>query len=165
MAAAKKLPSGSWRVQVFSHYEYIQNPDSTTTKKRVYESFTCDDPSARGRRKVEQMAAEYAANKERIMKNNYTLEEALKKYIESKSNVLSPTAIRGYETLIRNTYPELLQIRIQKLTSQDIQNWVNRYSLDHSPKSVANAHGLISAVLSVYEPSLRFNTKLPKSAK
>lgn len=165
MAAAKKLPSGSWRVQVFSHYEYIQNPDSTTTKKRVYESFTCDDPSARGRRKVEQMAAEYAANKERIMKNNYTLEEALKKYIESKSNVLSPTAIRGYETLIRNTYPELLQIRIQKLTSQDIQNWVNRYSLDHSPKSVANAHGLISAVLSVYEPSLRFNTKLPEKRK
>lgn len=165
MAVAKKLPSGSWRVQVFSHYEYVQKPDGTTTKKRIYESFTCDDPSARGRRKVEQMAAEYAANKERIMKNNYTLEEALKKYIESRSNVLSPTTIRGYETLIRNAYPELLQIRIQKLTSQDIQNWANRYSLDHSPKSVANAHGLISAVLSVYEPSLRFNTKLPEKRK
>lgn len=32
MAVAKKLPSGSWRVQVFSHYEYVQKPDGTTTK-------------------------------------------------------------------------------------------------------------------------------------
>ena len=52
--------------------------------------------------------------------------------------------------------------RIRKLTASDIQEWANSYSVNHSPKSVASAHGFISVVLSVYEPSLRLNTKLPE---
>lgn len=162
MATAKKLPSGSWRVQVFSHFEYIQQPDGSVKKKRIYESFTCDDPSNRGKREAERMAAEYAANKERINRTDYTLKEAMEKYIASKENVLSPTTLRGYRTLLKNAYPHLLSMRIRKLTASDIQEWANEYSIVHSPKSVANAHGFISAVLSVYEPTLRLNTKLPE---
>ena len=45
MATAKKLPSGSWRCQVFSHFEEQIQPDGTVKKKRIYKSFTCDDPS------------------------------------------------------------------------------------------------------------------------
>lgn len=162
MATAKKLPSGSWRVQVFSHYEFTQQPDGTVKKKRIYESFTCDDPSNRGKREAERMAAEYAANKERMSRTDYTLQEAMEKYISSKENVLSTTTLRGYKTLLKNAYPNLLPVRIRKLTAPDIQEWANEYSLSHSPKSVSNAHGFISAVLSVYEPSLRLNTKLPE---
>ena len=33
MATAKKLPSGSWRVQIFSHYEFVQQPDGSVKKK------------------------------------------------------------------------------------------------------------------------------------
>lgn len=159
---AKKLPSGSWRVQVFSHYEYIQQPDGTVKKKRIYESFTCNDPSSRGKREAERLAAEYAANKERMVITDYTLKEAMEKYIASKENVLSTTTLRGYNTLIRNAYPNLLQKRIRKMTAADVQEWANEYSLKHSPKSVANAHGFISAVLNAYEPSLRLCTKLPE---
>lgn len=162
MATAKKLPSGSWRVQVFSHYELTQQPDGSVKKKRIYESFTCDDPSNRGKREAERMAAEYAANKERMSRTDYTLQEAMEKYISSKENVLSTTTLRGYKTLLKNAYPNLLPVRIRKLTAPDIQEWANEYSLSHSPKSVSNAHGFISAVLSVYEPSLRLNTKLPE---
>lgn len=50
MASAKKLPSGFWRCQVHSHTEEITQPDGTIKKKRIYKSFTCDDPSAKGRR-------------------------------------------------------------------------------------------------------------------
>ncbi len=159
---AKKLPSGSWRVQVFSHYEYIQQKDGSIKKKRIYESFTCTDPSNRGKREAERLAAEYAANKERISRTDYTLKEAMEKYIASKENILSTTTIRGYNTLLKNAYPEILQKRIRKLTAEDIQKWANAYSLNHSPKSVANAHGFISAVLSVYEPSFKLSTKLPE---
>ena len=101
---AKKLPSGSWRVQVFSHYEYIQQKDGSIKKKRIYESFTCTDPSNRGKREAERLAAEYAANKERISRTDYTLKEAMEKYIASKENILSTTTIRGYNTLIRKFY-------------------------------------------------------------
>ena len=162
MATAKKLPSGSWRVQIFSHYEFVQQPDGSVKKKRIYESFTCDDPSNRGKREAERLAAEYAATKERINRTDYTLQEAMEKYIASKENVLSTTTLRGYKTLLKNAYPKLLSLRIRKLTASDIQEWANSYSVNHSPKSVANAHGFISAVLSVYEPSLRLNTKLPE---
>ena len=64
MATAKKLPSGSWRCQVFSHIEEIPLSDGTIKKKRVYKSFTCSDPSKKGKRICEQMAAEWAAKKE-----------------------------------------------------------------------------------------------------
>lgn len=64
MATAKKLPSGSWRCQVFSHFEEQLQPDESVKKKRIYKSFTCDDSSAKGKRKCEAEAAAWAANKE-----------------------------------------------------------------------------------------------------
>ena len=56
MATAKKLPSGSWRIRAFDYTD--------TDGKKHYRSFTCDDPSAKGKRKCELMAAEWAAEKE-----------------------------------------------------------------------------------------------------
>ena len=162
MATAKKLPSGSWRCRVFSHYEYVKQPDGTIKKKSVYESFTSQDPSSRGKKEAERMAAEFAYKKERMERTDYTLKEAMNDYVESKKNVLSTTTIRGYHTLIRNAYTELEGKRTKRITRQDVQSWVNKYSVDHSPKSVCNAHGFLTAVLNVYEPDLRLNTKLPE---
>lgn len=161
MPTAKKLPSGSWRCQVFSHYEYVNQDDGGVKKKRIYESFTCDDPSLAGKRRAEALAAEFALNKERMKRSDFTLKEAMDKYIDSKRNVLSPTSVRGYETLVRNAYTSLLGIKTKKINQQDIQEWANEYSLNHSPKTVSNAHGFLAAVLSIYEPSLRLRTKLP----
>lgn len=53
MATAKKLPSGSWRCLVYSHSETIFDSDGNIVygedgkpkQKRIYESFTSDDPS------------------------------------------------------------------------------------------------------------------------
>lgn len=63
MPTAKKLPSGSWRCQVFSHYEEVKQPDGTIKKKRIYKSFTSDDPSRNGKKAAELAAARYAAEK------------------------------------------------------------------------------------------------------
>ena len=38
-------------------------------------------------------------------------------------------------------------------------------SIKHSPKTVRNTHGLISAVLSQYRPDLRLTTDLPKKVR
>lgn len=161
MPTAKKLPSGSWRCQVFSHYEYVKQADGTIKKKRIYESFTSDDPTKAGKREAEAMAAEFSLNKERMERSDYTFKEALERYIDSKRNVLSPTSIRGYETMLRNVYTQILDIKTKKINQDIIQNWVNEYSVGHSPKTVSNAHGLLASVLAVYEPSLRIRTKLP----
>ena len=66
MPTAKKLPSGSWRCQVYSHTEDILQPDGTIKHKRVYRSFTSDVPGSKGKRLAEQMAADFAAGKEQL---------------------------------------------------------------------------------------------------
>ena len=89
MAKAKKLPSGSWRCQVYSHTVEISTEDGTVKKKHIYESFTCDDPTPKGKRLREKMAAEWAEKKEALIgeEKNMTFGEALDKYIASRENV------------------------------------------------------------------------------
>ena len=87
MATAKKLPSGSWNVQIFSHYEYIQQPDGSIKKKRIYESFTCDDPSTMGKWECERMAAEWAYTR-KDRGRNITVGEAISRYIAAKEGTL-----------------------------------------------------------------------------
>ena len=103
MPTAKKLPSGSWRCQVFSHSEPICDPSGTPVidpktgrqkQKRIYESFTCDDPTTHGKRKAEALAAEFAERKNHAKRpENYTFNDALTKYIEEREAVLSPASL------------------------------------------------------------------------
>lgn len=82
-------------------------------------------------------------------------------YINSKVNILSPSTIVSYKMILRHM-PAWLNMPISKLTQIDIQNAVNEYAKDHSPKSVKNYHGLISAVIKMYRPNLVLRTTLPK---
>lgn len=154
MATAKKLPSGSWRCRVYSHTD--------ENGKKVYKSFTCDDPSPKGKRKCEAMATEWAVEKENRERADYTVDEAIDGYIKSKDKILSPSTLRGYYTLKNNAYDKIKSMKIDRITQRDIQSWANEYSTNHSPKTVKNAHGLLSATLLYYAPNLRINTKLPE---
>lgn len=121
MTTAKKLPSGSWRCQVYSHTEETMQPDGTIKKKRIYKSFTSDIPGSKGKRLAEQAASVWAAEKESTSNvQNITFGKALDKYIEAQN---------------------------------------------HSPKTVRNSHGLISAVMHVYRPDFALNTALPKKVR
>ncbi len=83
-------------------------------------------------------------------------------YIKIKSNVLSPTTIRGYDSLIRNIPSNLSSMRISDITTSDIQSAINAYALNHSPKSTANLNGFISAILSTYRPNFSYKATLPQ---
>lgn len=87
------------------------------------------------------------------------------KYIDSKRNVLSPSTLGGYKKLIRTLSDEFKQKGLYDIEQIDIQNEINRYAVDHSPKSVRNLHGFISAVLGVFYPTLNINTTLPQKRK
>ena len=56
-------------------------------------------------------------------------------------------------------------VKLGDLTQEKVQRWVNSLSKDKSPKTVANAHGLLSAVLGEYRPSLTLRTTLPQKIK
>ena len=163
---ARKLPSGSWRCRVYSHTEEIPQPDGSIKQKKVYKSFTCDDTSAKGKRKCEKMAAEWAENKEqRPKKSDITFGDALDEYIRLRSSVLSPGTIREYKRSRNADLQGLINMSIYKITQNDIQKEINREALNHSPKSVKNMHGLISAVFDIYRPDFRLKTKLPEKVR
>lgn len=94
-----------------------------------------------------------------------TFEYALDEYIESKSNILSPSTIRGYKQLKRMYSDHFRSMNIYDIEQEDIQREVNKYALNHSAKSVKNYHGLISAVMALKRPSLHIHTLLPQSAE
>lgn len=158
MAKAKKLPSGSWRCLV---YDYIDQ-----SGKRHYKSFTSDDPSPAGRREAERLAAVYAATKETESKcSTMTLKTAWNQYIEDRSAVLSPATIREYKRSLNSDLQMLMDIKISEITQDVVQKAINYESRSHSPKSIRNMHGLLSAVLNTYRPNFALHTDLPQKVR
>lgn len=153
MAKAKKLKSGNWRVLI---YEYTDE-----NKKRHYKSIT-----APTKKEAEYQAAEYAlTRKNNASYEDLTLKEAYERYISSKSAVLSPSTIAGYERLKKNHFQQLMPMKLSKITTKHIQTAVNEMSASHSPKTVRNAHGLLHSVIKSYRPNFDFNTTLPQNIK
>ena len=94
-----------------------------------------------------------------------TFKEATLSYIEQKRNVLSPSTIRGYAGYLKN-YPEwFLNVKIDDITQVELNKVVNEIAIDHSPKTVRNAHGLISAVLGTFRPNMHIYTTMPQKRK
>lgn len=145
MAKAKKLPSGSWRVQATAHGK---------TK-----SFTGTD-----RKTVEAEAAQWQAGMAEDP-SELTLGKAYERYIESKTKVLSPATIRKYKTMYKTYFTDLMPCRIDKISNEAIQVAVNEIAAEHAPKTVRNIYGLLTAVLSVYRPQYHPNIRLPQKAK
>lgn len=166
MPTAKKLPSGSWRCLVYSHTEEIKNSDGSIKKKRIYESFTSNIPGPKGKRIAEQAAAEFAANKDQRSRSaDMLLGTAMDNYIQSRESILSPRTIMDYKRIRRTSLQSLMNIRLSRITQEDIQIAINLESVNHSPKTVRNSHGLLSAVLKQYRPDFALNTSLPKKQR
>ena len=149
---AKKLPSGRWRCRVYD--------GTDPSGKKIYKSFTADS-----KKEAELLAAQYAASRKSTVSKDRTLADAYARYIEIKKNTLSPATVREYSRAAKADFPELMPLRLSRLTQEAVQSAVNVMSANHSPKSVRNAHGLLSAVLSMFAPEIRLNTRLPQSRK
>lgn len=152
MAKAKKLPSGQWRTLV-----YIGVDDQG---KRKYKSFT-----APTKRKSEFLAAEYVANHATCTVDELTLGEAMERYINSKS-LLSPATLSGYRSIQRQYFTAIQPVKLANLTQEMVQNEISLLSQNHTPKTVRNAYGFLTAVLNMFRPQMRIIIVLPqKEAK
>lgn len=150
MAKAKKLPSGSWRVN-----QYV---GKDADGKRVYKSFTADS-----KKEAEFMAAEYVMYYKDLEKpRNMTVGMAIDKYIEIKDHVLSPSTIMGYKQIRRTYFKRIEDVKLGALTNDTIQTEINALSKTVSAKTVKNAYGLLSAALKEYYPALQLNITLPQ---
>ena len=173
MATAKKLPSGSWRCQAFSHTEKVIDEKTGKTKsKRVYESFTSDDPSLRGKKEAEAAAALFQLNKEKRPKSheyrNMTLSEAIDAYIESREAInRSPTTIQDYRCIQKNAFQDIMDSKLKDLDEEILQEAINvearrpsrkraRNPKPISPKRLKNEWGLVTAVLNKYQKAVSY---------
>lgn len=147
MAKAKKLPSGSWRVNLYIGTDYAG--------KRIYKSFTADT-----KKEAEFLAAKYNLTRKEKPKD-VTVGDAIDGYIASKENVLSPTTIAGYQRIRKNNMQRIMNVPLQKLTSMIVQAEINREATHLSPKTLRNAHGLLSAAVTMYMPDFVLRTTLP----
>lgn len=148
MAKAKKLPSGSWRVRL-----YIGKDDAGKPK---YKSFT-----APTKKEAEAAAALYSVQKKQKDAIGMTVGDAIDRYIESKENVLSPSTIGGYRVIRRNQMQGLMDVPLDEITNVLVQAEINKEALRLSPKTLRNAHGLLSAALGAYLPDFPLRTTLP----
>lgn len=149
---AKKQPSGNWKVRV---YDYTDEKG-----KKHYRAFT-----APSKKEAELLAAEFSNGKKVSENRDMTLRNAYDKYFEIKSNVLSPTTLRSYKGYSRNALQDLMPCKLSSLTQAKIQKSINSYAVSHSPKSVRNVHGLLSAVLTLFDVPIKLNTSLPQRIK
>ena len=139
------LPSGSWRCQIL------------IDGKRT--SVTADTPEAAHAKAIALKAGflEMSKNPESL-----TVSKAVDRYISSKNVILSPATIHGYEKIKRNHMAAISEVYLSALTQEKVQRWVNGLAAEHSAKTVKNAHGLLTAVLAEYYPSLALRTTLPQ---
>lgn len=151
MAKAKKLPSGSWRVQA----------SVTVDGKTIRKSFTAAD-----KKQAEISALEW---QKKIFKysnepNQLTLGEAIEKYIDSRRNILSPVSIATYERIKKNYFVTLQEKKLSNISQNMLQAEINELSYKLSPKSVRSAWGLISSTIK-HTTNETINVTLPKRQK
>lgn len=152
MATARKLPSGNWRVKVYSH----TSPDG----KQHYESFT-----AGTKEEAEMMASSYSKAKKRKATSGLNVKEAINGYITSKTGVLSPSTIRAYRGMEKKYYSSIARLKVKKLISEDVQTFISELSKEYSAKTVKNAYALLTASVAFYAPDITFRVSLPTAIK
>lgn len=147
---ATKTKSGKYRVQVVAGYNEFG--------KRIVKSFTAEYEW-----QAIKMAEDY---KKGVItdKKELTVYGAFNRYIESRSNILSPSTIKGYKTIRDSRLQAIKDIKINDLTVADVQMAVNLDAKRLSRKSIRSAIALLNSALDLQDVELKLNkVTLPMS--
>ncbi len=147
MANAKQMPSGNWRVQVFLG----TNADGKKMKKSI---------TAPTRWQAEMLAAEFLETVQ-TARSKFTVAQAVRGYIDSKKNVLSPSTVYCYEIILKNRLQMLMPLDIHDVDSFVMQRAINEEAATKTRKTIAEAKNLIGAALKMYGVNPQWNVTLP----
>lgn len=152
---AKKTPSGK-----YTCLAYYKDSYGKEHRKR----FTAENAAA-AKLMAHQFVVDHKENiKEATDPNRMTLNDAIERYIETRSRVISPSTVRLYKGYAKNL-KEFGATRLCDLTQDKIQNYINVLAWDLQPKGIRNIHGFLSAVLKVFKPEMVLTTTLPQNIK
>ena len=141
-----KLPSGSYRIR---HTENKKTYSMTVPyKPSTHEAFTL---------------IQNKINHTNV--NAMTFREAAVEYVESKKNVLSPSSVRNYNSIIKNLPEQFLNTDIHAIDELTVQKLINKYASDHKPKTVHNLCGFVLSVLRLFLPKMDISVTLPQKQR
>lgn len=150
---ARKLPSGSWRIQM----------------RLNGESVSITEPTEKQCTKTAQLIkAEYLAGK-RVKQNAdaadkpapVTLYQAIDRLIESKQNVLSPATIRNYRGIQNTRFQSSMSLPLEECDQEYWQNAVNAEAPTCSAKTLLNAWRFVAGAIT-QQTGQRFQIRLPQ---
>ena len=140
---ARRLPSGSWfvRVQVDGKTICITKP---TRKEAEAEAAA-----------LKSRAKQYTSSTDK------SLSEAIDDYIASRENILSPSTIAGYRKIQKRRFKNAMNKKVESITPEKWQGYVNAESKLVSAKTLKNAWGFVSSVIAE-STGKRISVRLPQ---
>lgn len=144
----EKLPSGSYRIK--------QMADG-----KVYRVTLDHKPTNAEALRI--LAKEIERNPKKSPAN-MTFREVGEQYIDSKSNILSPSTVRVYLSYLKELPEEFSEKKVNQITSISVQKVVNDYAVGRSPKTVANMSAFIVSVLKSADIEVK-RPQLPQKEK
>ena len=153
MPNAQLLPSGSWRCRVYSHKD--------ENGKSVYESFI-----APTKQQAELQASKFANKKKRNNTAGMSVREAVEGYLAVKYGILSPPTRRAYRNNIDNHYGPLMDMKIAKLTNEDMQRFIVDLSVNKHlcKKTISNIYKQLRSSIRFYDKEIDFNITFPEQS-
>jgi len=142
---ARKLPSGSWFVQIRTGGESI-SITKPTEKEAIAEAMAIK-------------AGLLQATKTPLA--NKTLTDAIDTWIGSNENRLSPSTIRGYRICQGNGFPTLMRMKCGAITDKQIEQAINTECRQYAAKTVVNRWRFIAEVLT-WATGKTYSPKLPQ---
>lgn len=141
----RKLPSGSYLVrQQFNGKRYNITFNHKPTQKEITTALS------------ERLETECKAGSFKFY---------AEKYVKEKSNVLSPSTLDKYEHMTNYFTEKFQNIQLSEITQDIVTQEINSYAETHSPKSVKNLYGFITAICRLYRPKLYLSVTLPQPIK
>jgi len=151
-SSATKQKNGKWRCKAY----YTDEAGKYTSK-----SFTAET-----KKEAEYLARNFIMERKHNAKpENITLGQLADRFIESRSNLLSPSTIVGYKKIRRTAFQDIIDYRIGLLTKHLYQKAVNDYSVNRSYKTVLSAHSFFRKVLKENDINIADNIDLPQKEK
>lgn len=91
--------------------------------------------------------------------------DAAQEYINIKKDVLSPSTVRGYHTILRNMPEWFTSMDIADIDDYHLQKLISEHSHDHSPKSTHNLYGFVRATIRLFIPKTDISATLPQKVR
>lgn len=136
---ARRLPSGTWRIQMRLGGESI--PVTARTEKECI-------------RQAQFVKSEYLAGKRALPEEKGlepeklpTLSEAIDKYINARRASLSPATLRNYISTKKNRFPEIMDRSLSDLSADDYISACQAEAGKVSAKTLKNAWGFVKSVI------------------